>query len=114
MVAGIPFAIYCAALLFIPGTSRPAPYDAGGSFTIAGPYRYVRNPFLLSIIVTLFGEAILMSRIAMIAYALIFAWCVHFWVIFFEEPALLERFRGEYADYRRQVSRWFPSFRKYG
>lgn len=113
MMLGIPFAIYCAAILFIPGTSRPAPYDAGGSFTIAGPYRYVRNPFLLGVIITLLGEAILMSRIVMIAYALIFIWCVHFWVIFFEEPALMERFRNEYRDYKEVVPRWIPGFKRY-
>lgn len=113
IVTGAPLALYCAAILFIPGAGRPAPYDAGGAFLIDGPYRYVRNPFLLGAIVTLIGETILMSRLVMIIYTFIFIWCVHFWVIFFEEPALHERFKREYDGYRKTVPRWLPSFRKY-
>lgn len=113
MAIGIPLALYCTAVLFIPGKSRPAPYDAGGIFTIAGPYCYVRNPFMLGVIFTLWGEAVLMARIVMIAYALVFTWCIHFWVVFFEEPALQERFGNEYKSYRNAVPRWFPKFRKY-
>ena len=113
LAVGIPLAVYCAAVLFLPGKSRPAPYDAGGVFTIAGPYRYVRNPFLLGVIVALWGEALITSRVVMIAYALVFTWSIHFWVLFFEEPALLERFGTEYRSYRDAVPRWFPQFRKY-
>ncbi|MFH0800009.1 MAG: isoprenylcysteine carboxylmethyltransferase family protein [Pseudomonadota bacterium] len=113
MAIGVPLAIYCAATVFIPGKSRPAPYDAGGIFTIAGPYRCVRNPFMLGAILTLWGEALITSRIAMIAYSLLFTWCMHFWVVFFEEPALLERFGREYRAYRDAVPRWFPRFKKY-
>lgn len=113
LVVSVPLTLYCCALLFIPGKSRPAPYDAGGVFIIAGPYNYVRNPFMLGVILILWGEALIMSRIAMIGYALIFTWCIHFWVIFFEEPALLERFKNEYRLYRDAVPRWFPQFKKY-
>lgn len=113
MAIGIPLAIYCTAVLFIPGKSRPAPYDAGGTFTIAGPYCYVRNPFMLGVILTLWGEAIFMSHSVMFAYAVVFTWCIHFWVIFFEEPALTERFGDEYRTYKDAVPRWFPKFRKY-
>lgn len=110
---GVPLAIYCTAVLFIPGKSRPAPYVAGGTFIIAGPYRYVRNPFMLGVILTLWGEAVLMSNTVMFAYAAVFTWCIHFWVVFFEEPALVERLGGEYRAYKKNVPRWLPRFRKY-
>jgi protein-S-isoprenylcysteine O-methyltransferase Ste14 len=110
---GLMLSLYCAAILFIPGRSRPAPYDAGGTFTIAGPYRYVRNPFMLGVIISLWGEAIFMERLAMIIYALILMWVIHFWVIFFEEPALEERFRGEYDRYRKAVPRWLPRLNRF-
>lgn len=113
MAMGIPLSLYCAIILFLPGKKRPAPYDAGGVFVISGPYCFVRNPFMLGVILTLWGEALLTSRIVMIAYALIFTWSIHFWVIFFEEPALEQRFGKEYEDYRNQVPRWLPQFRKY-
>jgi len=110
---GLLLAIYCAAFLFMPGKSRPAPYDAGGVFIIGGPYYYVRNPFLLGVIIALWGEAIFMERLAMIIYALFITWLIHFWVILFEEPALEERFGEEYDAYRSAVPRWFPMFRHY-
>lgn len=113
MAFGIPIALYCTAVLFIPWKSRPAPYDAGGIFTIAGPYCYVRNPFMLGVVLILWGEALFFSRIVMVVYAMIFTWCIHFWVVFFEEPTLSERFGEEYKTYRSNVPRWLPKFKKY-
>lgn len=110
---GGPLALYCAAVLFIPGASRPAPYDAGGTFTVAGPYRFVRNPFMLGVILTMWGEALLLSRAAMFAYALIITWVIHFWVHFYEEPALAQGLGNEYEKYRKAVPRWFPRFKRY-
>jgi protein-S-isoprenylcysteine O-methyltransferase Ste14 len=112
-VIGVPLALYCAWVIFIPGASRPVPYDAGGSFTIAGPYRYVRNPFMLGVLLTLWGEAIYMSRIAMLAYAFLLTWIIYFWVIFFEEPALTESLGDEYLKYKKAVPRWFPKLKKF-
>jgi protein-S-isoprenylcysteine O-methyltransferase Ste14 len=112
-VIGIPLSLYCAIIIITPGTSRPAPYDAGGTFTVAGPYLYMRNPFMLGVILSLWGEAILLMRIVMIAYAFILTWVIYFWVIFFEEPALTEGLGNEYLRYKKAVPRWFPQFRKY-
>ncbi len=112
-VVGICLSLYCAWVLFIPGASRPAPYDAGGSFTIAGPYLYVRNPFMLGIVLALWGEALHMSSIVMIAYAFILTWVIYFWVIFFEEPALTESIGKEYTKYKKSVPRWFPKIKRY-
>jgi protein-S-isoprenylcysteine O-methyltransferase Ste14 len=113
VVFGSAIAIYCTAILFIPGTSRPAPYDAGGTFSICGPYRFVRNPFLFGVLLVLWGEALLLSHFAMIAYAAILTWCIHFWVVFFEEPSLSDSFGDEYSKYKKAVPRWLPKFRKY-
>lgn len=110
---GVCLALYCAAVLFLPGASRPAPYDAGGSFTVAGPYLYVRNPFMLGVVLTLWGEALHMSSIVMIAYAFILTLAIHFWVIFFEEPALVESVGKDYIKYRKSVPRWFPKIIRY-
>jgi protein-S-isoprenylcysteine O-methyltransferase Ste14 len=112
-IIGIPLALYCAWVLFIPGSTRPAPSDAGGSFTIAGPYLFVRNPFMLGVLLTLWGEAIYMARLTMIVYAFVLMWVIYFWVIFFEEPALVESLGAEYKKYQKAVPRWFPQVRKY-
>ncbi|MBN1283694.1 MAG: isoprenylcysteine carboxylmethyltransferase family protein [Proteobacteria bacterium] len=113
IAVGAPLTLYCGAVLLLPGASRPAPYDAGGVFTVAGPYRYVRNPFMLGVLLTMWGEALIMSRIAMLAYALIITWAIHFWVLFYEEPALKDGLGHEYERYRKAVPRWFPQFKRY-
>ncbi len=61
----------------------------------------------------MWGEALLMSRISMFAYALIITWVIHFWVLFFEEPALIQGLGKDYENYRKSVPRWFPKFRRY-
>ena len=110
---GTALAIYCTAIIVLPGQSRPAPYDAGGVFSVAGHYRYSRNPFLLGVILALWGEALITSRIVMFAYAFIFTWSIHFWVVFIEEPSLQDSFGGEYRAYRNAVPRWIPQFKRY-
>jgi protein-S-isoprenylcysteine O-methyltransferase Ste14 len=113
IVLGGTIAIFCTAAIFAPGSSRPAPYDAGGAFTIAGPYRYVRNPFMLGVILALWGEAILLGRIVMMLYAVLLTWAIHLWVIFYEEPSLRKGLGRQYQDYLAAVPRWVPQLRKY-
>lgn len=114
LLIGAVLAFYCAYLLLTPSRGTgPIPYDSSENLVISGPYRFVRNPFMLGVVLALFGEAFLLSRVAMFAYAAIFTWSVHFWVVFFEEPALMESFGVEYKKYREQVPRWFPQFKKY-
>ena len=112
-IFGVLFAIYCAIILIITGPSVSAPYEAGGAFTISGPYRYMRNPLMLSIIVTLWGEAIYFERLSLILYAGLFTSAVHAWVVFFEEPALRRALKGTYGEYHKSVPRWFPKFKSY-
>ena len=113
IVLGATIAFFCTAAIFTPGSSRPAPYDAGGTFTIAGPYCFVRNPFMLGVILALWGEAILLGRIVMMLYAVLLTWAIHLWVIFYEEPSLTKSLGKQYKDYQSSVPRWVPQFRKY-
>jgi protein-S-isoprenylcysteine O-methyltransferase Ste14 len=113
IILGATLAIFCTAAILAPGASRPAPDDAGGSFTIAGPYCFVRNPFMLGVIVALWGEALLLSRVAMVAYAFVLTWVIHLWVIFYEEPSLAKSLGKQYRDYLDAVPRWVPQFRRY-
>jgi len=33
---------------------------------------------------------------------------MHFWVVFCEEPALVDRYGDKYLSYMKKVPRWFP------
>jgi protein-S-isoprenylcysteine O-methyltransferase Ste14 len=111
---GFPLLFFSALFALRPDCSREAPAEAGGVFTVAGPYASIRNPLMLSTILLLWGEALIMSRFAMMAYAFLFTWAMHLWVVFYEEPALEARFGSEYEKYCAIVPRWLPKLRKYG
>jgi len=113
MAFSIPIAIYCAAIIILPSKNKPRLYHSEELLIISGPYKFVRNPFMLAIMVSVWGESIYMSETAMFAYAFIFSWCLHFWVVFFEEPSLKESFKGDYLNYSEEVPRWIPSLKEY-
>lgn len=76
-------------------------------FVHAGPFRWVRNPLyianiaLYTLIGVLFGFKIL--SLVVLIYS-----CVQYtFIVRFEEEVLGETFPGEYAEYRKQVPRWF-------
>ncbi len=77
---------------------------------VEGPYRYVRNPMISSMLLMLTGEALILE-----------SWVVFFWMLaffaintvyfpLFEEPQLLKRFGQDYRRYRAAVPRWVPNF----
>ncbi len=101
------FALYSAVFL-IMGRSCAAPDAAGGSFSVLGPYRIMRNPFMLAIVVALWCEALYFEKLALIFFAFLFTWLAHAWVVFYEEPALRRAFGKTYLDYHKSVPRWLP------
>jgi protein-S-isoprenylcysteine O-methyltransferase Ste14 len=96
------------------GQGTPMPLDSPRKFVVVGPYRYVRNPMYLGMAVALVGEALLFadwSRANAVRigwYALALMVITNLFVLFYEEPALRNRFGAEYEEYRRRVNRWWP------
>lgn len=112
-ILSLLFGLYSAMYLILPGRSCPAPYEAGGAFTVFGPYRYIRNPIMLSIVIAIWGEAFYYERLSLLIYAFLFTWLAHAWVLFFEEPALRSALKRTYSDYQKSVPRWLPRFKGY-
>lgn len=73
-----------------------------------GPYRWVRNPMYIGVLLIVVGQAWLFLAQALLVYALVLAIVVHPFVIGYEEPALRDQFGQTYDEYRRSVSRWIP------
>jgi protein-S-isoprenylcysteine O-methyltransferase Ste14 len=63
---------------------------------------------IAAVLAIIIGQALALGRLALLPYAagvwLLFAAFVRF----YEEPALTERYREQYATYRRAVPRWLP------
>lgn len=112
MLFGAPLAVWCSFLLIVPGKDRPVPYDSPEGLSVAGPYKYLRNPFMLGWLLVLWGEVVFTRSVPLLFYAIILSLCVYFWIVAFEEPALEDRYRDEYRRYKALVPRWMPRFRK--
>jgi len=102
--------LYCACLwdFTFTGLGTPAVWDPPVVFVSKGPYRFARNPMYLAIVSILMGEALLFRSIILAWTGVTFAVGFHFFVVFYEERALKQRFGSSYEHYCSQVSRWLP------
>lgn len=92
----------------VEGIGTPAPVAPTEHLVVGGPYRYVRNPMYLAVGATIVGQALVLGRPVLLAYAGAFALAVWLFVRMYEEPALTRRFGSEYEAYRRSVPAWWP------
>ncbi len=83
-------------------------WDPTKKIIITGPYAHVRNPMILSLIIILFGEAVLFGSIGTAALAVLNVVVNAIYFKFSEEPGLIKRFGAEYKEYMANVPRWIP------
>jgi protein-S-isoprenylcysteine O-methyltransferase Ste14 len=93
----------------LQGRGTPAPWAPPERFVERGSYRFVRSPMYLGVLLLVVGQALLLGR------EILYAWAAVAWLIFelslviWEEPGLRRRFGADYEDYRRRVRRWIPT-----
>jgi len=104
-------AAYCwsAASFALVGKGTPAPVDPPKALVVAGPYRYVRNPMYLGVVLVLVGESLVFASPMMLRYAALILLAFHLFVVYYEEPHLRRRFGEAYVHYCRSVPRWLPA-----
>jgi protein-S-isoprenylcysteine O-methyltransferase Ste14 len=93
------------------GRGTPAPTAPTERLVVGGLYRHVRNPMYLAVGATIVGQALVLGRPLLLAYAAAFGLVVATFVWSYEEPTLSERYGEEYAAYRRAVPAWWPRLR---
>ncbi|WP_298938363.1 methyltransferase [uncultured Ruegeria sp.] len=54
------------------GHGTPAPWDPPQKFVVSGPYRFVRNPMLSSVILMILAEAVALNSPLLLSWALCF------------------------------------------
>lgn len=79
---------------------------------MAGPYQYVRNPMMLGVFATVFGEAVLAESLAILLYLGLVVSVVCWYVVAIEEKGLEIRFTDTYVVYKERVPRWLPHLRR--
>jgi protein-S-isoprenylcysteine O-methyltransferase Ste14 len=96
----------------VEGIGTPAPVAPTERLVVGGLYRYVRNPMYLAVAAVILGQAAVLGRWVLVAYAVVFGATVWSFVHRYEEPALRRQFGASYEEYRRAVPGWWPRFRR--
>ena len=92
----------------LQGRGTPAPWAPPERFVVRGSYRLTRNPMYVGVLALIVGQALLLGREILFAWAAA-AWLLfHLFVVLEEEPGLRRRFGGQYESYCRRVGRWLP------
>jgi protein-S-isoprenylcysteine O-methyltransferase Ste14 len=100
--------LWCAWNFAVVGRGTPAPIDPPKELVVEGPYRYVRNPMYVGVLLALVGEALYFGSRALIWWALAVCVWVNLFVLLYEEPTLRRKFGAAYDEYCARVPRWLP------
>jgi protein-S-isoprenylcysteine O-methyltransferase Ste14 len=111
IAAGAAVLVNAFARFVIEGAGTPAPVAPTERLVVGGLYRHVRNPMYVAVGATIVGQALLLGRPGLLAYAATFWLVVAAFVHGYEEPTLSARYGDEYAAYRRAVPAWWPRLR---
>jgi protein-S-isoprenylcysteine O-methyltransferase Ste14 len=108
LAAGTGVLAHTVIRFAVEGLGTPFPGAPTENLVVGGLYRYVRNPMYLAVLAIILGQAAILGRGALVAYAAVFWAIVAAFVSFYEEPTLSERYGEQYDAYRRAVRRWWP------
>jgi len=95
----------------VDGLGTPAPVAPTERLVVRGLYRYVRNPMYLAVLAVITGQALLLGRPVLLAYAAAVAATFAAFVHWYEQPTLARRYGAQYETYRRAVPGWWPRLR---
>jgi len=108
LLAGLVVYLSCLWLFGAYGRGTPAPIDPPRKLVMRGPYRWVRNPMYLGVLLVVIGEAVFFWRIPLALYVVCLASAFQLLVVGIEEPSLRRRFGAIYSDYCNATNRWLP------
>lgn len=94
------------------GSGTLAPWFPTRKLITTGPYAYVRNPMITGVFITLCGEAILILSYSILLWAIAFFLINDIYFLIYEEPYLERKFGEPYRQYKLNVPRWIPRFKK--
>jgi protein-S-isoprenylcysteine O-methyltransferase Ste14 len=106
--AGVLVLLFAFARFVTEGVGTPAPVRPTKRLVIGGLYRYVRNPMYLAVLAAIVGQALVLGRPILLAYAGVVALAFVMFVRGYEEPTLSRTFGEAYEAYRRAVPGWWP------
>ena len=108
ITAGAVVLIGAFAQFAVDGRGTPAPVAPTEQLVVRGPYRYVRNPMYLAVLAVIAGQALVLGRPVLLAYAAGVGAAFAAFVCWYEQPALARRYGTQYDAYRQAVPGWWP------
>lgn len=110
---GLTLAIWTSALFVKVGEGTPAPWDPPKRLVIRGPYRHIRNPMILGVLLMLSAESLFFGSWPILLWTLLFFAGNTIYFKYSEEPGLVKRYGDDYLAYKKHVRRWLPRIRPY-
>ena len=107
-LAGGAMAGWTVSLFRRIGIGTPAPWAPPEKLVVMGPYRYVRNPMITSVLVMLVAEALFFASWQLAGWMAVFFMANSIYFPLFEEKGLEKRFGDNYRTYKKNVPRWIP------
>jgi protein-S-isoprenylcysteine O-methyltransferase Ste14 len=107
-LAGLALMVTSMVLMIRIAQSTVMPWDPSKKLVVVGPYRHLRNPMLLGVVLLLIGEALVLASYGIVFLAVGFFILNTLYFIVFEEPQLEQQFGEEYRQYQANVPRWLP------
>ena len=92
----------------VRGVSLEKPLGRTEPLVIQGPYRYVRHPLYLGVLLLVLGFWILLDYASLLFSAMLLLLWFNFVVAPFEEKELRAMFGDQYQQYSREVPRMIP------
>ena len=106
--AGAVLVLRCLGEFVVRGRGTHVPMDAPRQLVVSGPYRYVRNPMYVGVMLVLLGETVWFGALWVALYAICLCIAFHAFILLHEEPHLRRTFGASFEAYRHAVPRWIP------
>ncbi len=88
------------------GRGTLAPFDETDKLVIVGPYRFVRNPMYVGVLLILIGESWFFGSFWLLGYAGFMLVAFDIYIIGYEEVRLRSKYGDDYEQYMEDVCRW--------
>lgn len=112
LLGGMLLSGWSMGLFYKIGKGTLAPWAAPKHLVVQGPYKFVRNPMIIGVILILLAEALLLNTRYIFYWAVVFFILNNIYFHYFEEKQLEKTFGKEYLDYKKKVPMWWPKFNK--
>jgi protein-S-isoprenylcysteine O-methyltransferase Ste14 len=108
IVVGALLNITALSILWKIGRGTNAITEQSKNLVILGPFKWVRNPCHLGVILIIVAYSALAESYLYWVYALIYFIAVDLYLRFYEEKLLEKKFGVEYLVYKQSVPKWLP------